>query len=275
MKRIIILLFFILGISFQGFSQGSEIGPFGGGSFYLGDINPDKLFYNTQPAFGLVYRKILNPRYAIKANLIYGALEADDQHSVNPIQKNRNLSFRTKIIDLSGQIEFNFLPYEIGDPRYPFSPYIFAGVSVFRFNPQANIDNAWVDLKPLSTEGQGTLASSGKSNYSLIQMAFPFGAGLKLALASRLGISLEWSLRTTTTDYLDDVSTTYPDLNLLASEKGPLAASLSDRSQNQGDLGQNSGLQRGNSKRNDWYSFAGIALTYKIGPKIPKCPAYK
>ncbi|HET6245511.1 MAG: hypothetical protein H0V01_03680 [Bacteroidetes bacterium] len=245
MKRLSFLLFFIFATVLTGFSQGSELGVFGGGSFYMGDLNPNKLFYRTKPAFGLIYRKLLNPRYALKSNLVYGNLEAYDSDSNNPVQRARNLNFRTKIIELSGQIEFNFLPYDLGDPNYPFSPYIFAGISVFRFNPQAYINNTLVDLRPMSTEGQG--ASPGKSAYALTQLAFPFGIGLKISLANRVGLGIEWGFRKTSTDYLDDVSTTYP----------------------------NSGLQRGNSKTKDWYSLAGIMLTYKIGPKIAKCPAYK
>jgi hypothetical protein len=253
-------------------AQGSEIGPFAGVSYYMGDINPGRQFYNAKPAFGLVYRKLLNPRYAIKANFIYGQLEAFDSDSDNPAQVVRNLDFRTNIFDLSGQIEFNFLPYELGDPTKPFSPYIFAGLSIFRFNPQGTLNGEWVDLHPLRTEGQGTAANPGSSHYSRVQLAFPFGAGLKVALGARLGLSLEWSLRRTFFDYLDDVSGTYPDLNILAAERGADAAPMSDKSLS---LGERSGLQRGNSKNNDWYSFAGIALTYKIGPKIQKCPAYK
>ncbi|MBA3899541.1 MAG: outer membrane beta-barrel protein [Bacteroidetes bacterium] len=274
MKKILIICFLLIA-SLAGFSQGSEIGPFIGGSYYMGELNPGKQFYNTQPAFGLIYRRPLNPRYAIKANFIVGNVEAYDSDSNNPAQVNRNLNFRSRIYDLSGQLEFNFLPFEIGDKTKPFSPYIFAGLAIFRFNPQAEVNGQWVDLKPLSTEGQGTRAAPGKSEYSLTQFAFPFGAGFKFAIAKRIGINIEWSLRRTWTDYLDDVSTTYPDLNILAREKGPFAASMSDRSLTNGDLGRNSGLQRGSSKRNDWYSFAGITFVYKIGPKIQKCPAYR
>ena len=272
MKKTVFILFSMLISSLCAFSQGSEIGPFGGVSFYMGDLNPDKLFYKANPAFGLVYRKILNPRYAIKSNLIYGTLEAYDADSQHNANKMRNLHFHTSMIDLSGQIEFNFLPYIPGQLEKSFSPYIFAGIAVFRFNPKAYIDNQWVDLKPLSTEGQGTSAHPDRKPYSLTQLSFPFGFGLKIAAIKRIALTLEWSFRKTSTDYLDDVSTTYPNLNVLAEERGSLAVSLSNRSTNESEL---ESTQRGNSKNNDWYSFAGATLTYKIGPKIPKCPAYQ
>lgn len=274
MKRTLAIILFLIA-SLASFGQGSEIGIFAGGSYYMGDLNPGRQFYNTQGALGIIYRKPLNPRYAIKANFIYGTLMAYDSDSNIPAQRMRNLNFRTRIMDFSGQLEFNFLPYEIGDRDKPFSPYIFAGLALFRFNPQGEVNGRWTDLRPLRTEGQGTNAAPGTRVYGLTQFAFPFGAGIKVALARRLGLTLEWSLRRTWTDYIDDVSTTYPDLNTLAAERGAFAAFMSDRSLTNGDLGRNSGLQRGNSKRNDWYSFAGISFVYKIGPKIPKCPAYR
>jgi hypothetical protein len=274
MKKSLLVFTLLLITSLTGFSQGSEIGPFIGGSYYLGDLNPDNQFYNTRLAYGIIYRRPLNPRYAIKANFIIGEVRAFDEDNRNQFNRNRNLNFRSNIYDLSGQLEFNFLPFELGTPGKAFSPYIFAGISIFRFNPQGLVNGQWVNLRPLRTEGQGTNAAPGRDVYSLTQMAFPFGAGIKLALGNRLGLNVEWSLRYTSTDYLDDVSTTYPDLNVLARERGAFAASMSDRSLTNGDLGRNSGLQRGNSKRNDWYSFAGLSFVYKIGPKIPKCPAY-
>jgi opacity protein-like surface antigen len=273
MKRFFFISLFLF-TAYTGFGQGSEIGPFIGGSYYLGDINPGRQFHKTQPAFGIVYRRPLNPRYAIKANFIVGNVQAFDSLSNNPAQVNRNLNFRSRIYDFSTQIEFNFLPFEIGSDKDFFSPYIFAGLGLFRFNPQGLVNGEWVDLKPLSTEGQGTRAAPSVDEYSLTQFSFPFGAGLKIAIAKRIGINIEWSLRKTWTDYIDDVSTVYPDLNILAAERGTFAASMSDRSLTNDPIGMNSGLQRGNSRKYDWFSFAGITFVYKIGPKIPKCPAY-
>jgi hypothetical protein len=48
---------------------------------------------------------------------------------------------------------------------------------------------------------------------------------------------------------------------------------MSDRSLDANGI--NTGRQRGNSKNKDWYSFAGVMLTYKIAARADKCPAYK
>jgi hypothetical protein len=273
-KIIFFFSFALAAIMVKG--QGSELGVFLGGSYYLGDLNSNQQFYNTKFAAGGIYRYIINPRYAIKASVIRGTLEAFDHDSPNISQRERNLHFRTTILDFSTQIEFNFFPYRIGDPNKHFSPYIFAGISLFRFNPKAQLDGIWYDLQPLGTEGQNTFTYPNRKAYSLTQPAFPFGMGFKKNIGRNIGVGIEWSLRKTFTDYLDDVSTTHVSTWALNSEKGPVAAALSDRTISEnGEPMNREGLQRGNSKRKDWYSFAGIIITYKIGPKLPKCPTYK
>jgi hypothetical protein len=253
MIRLIAVLFFFLllmPVAVRA-QEGSEIGVFGGVSNYIGDLNPYRPFYNPKPGGGVFWRKILNKRYAIKTGFNYGTVEAFDRDGLSLEQRMRNLDFHTRLYELTSQIEFNFLPYELNNPKYPFSPYIFAGLSAFHFNPHGNLNGELIALRPLATEGQGTSWAPGKRPYRLIQGAFAFGAGLKLAVAGRLGIGLEWGLRKTTTDHLDDVSGTYPNLYGLASERGALAAAMSDRSLNGTEFGLNSGRQRGNSRKND------------------------
>jgi hypothetical protein len=128
----------------------------------------------------------------------------------------------------------------------------------------------WYALQPIGTEGQGTTFAGGK-RYSLTQFCIPFGAGLKVNIAKRASLALEWGLRKTFTDYMDDVSGKYVDPFLLASERGPVAAALSDRSLVK-EGGNNTGRQRGNAYTKDWYSFAGIIFTFKL-KKDEECDA--
>jgi hypothetical protein len=60
----------------------------------------------------------------------------------------------------------------------------------------------------LSTEGQGIYPD--KKPYSLWQPTIPFGGGVKFAITENLRIGFEIGLRKLFTDYLDDVSTSYP-----------------------------------------------------------------
>ena len=119
----------------------TEIGIMGGGSYYLGDINK-KHFDYMMPSGGIVVRKNIDRRIVVKGELLLGYIRADDSRNEKDTANfKRNLHFRSPIYELSGQVEFNFLPYETGNSLYPFTPFVFAGVSLFRFNPQAEASN--------------------------------------------------------------------------------------------------------------------------------------
>ncbi|MEC8968226.1 MAG: hypothetical protein VX756_03685, partial [Bacteroidota bacterium] len=114
-----------------------------------------------------------------------------------------------------------------------------------------------------------------KKPYSLSQISIPFGIGAKLNLSNRVAISLEYGMRKTFTDFLDDVSGLYPNQALLVQETGTgLSAELSDRSVNpDGINNSNYGLQRGNPNNNDWYAFSGFIVTFSLVKKT-SCPTW-
>lgn len=271
MVRLILLLIFFSTFSYSQ-DKTSELGLFAGGSFYLGDLNSQP-FKFTKPAGGILFRYIINKRYAIKVGGLYGHVAAEDSRSNNAYQQQRNLSFKSSVLDVSGQIEFNFFPYETGHETKRFSPYVFIGLGMFHFSPSAKLGDEWYDLQPLGTEGQGSIAYKTKK-YSLTQFSMPFGLGIKQSLSKRVAIGAEWGMRATSTDYLDDVSTTYANPYIILAEQGPEAAALSDRSTSVLAELPNTGRQRGNSKNNDWYSFAGITLTVKLPGKHIPCFSY-
>jgi hypothetical protein len=124
---------------------------------------------------------------------------------------------------------------------------------VFFFKPYGNLPEGKTELQPLTTENQGKL-------YNLYAFSGSFGLGVKYSISKLIGIGAEWGMRKTTTDYLDDVSKTYY-LNLAANP--PVNPTLAERASDP-LLNHNSGMQRGNSRDTDWYSFAGISLTVKI-----------
>jgi hypothetical protein len=116
----------------------------------------------------------------------------------------------------------------------------------------------------LGTEGQGTTARPGSETYKVDQIAVPFGAGLKFNLG-KVDVQLEWGMRRTGTDYIDDVSGTYVDNDLLAFENGPLAALLADPSGIDDIPGlTNTDRARGDSNTRDWYNYTGFTITYVI-----------
>jgi len=216
---------------------------------------------------------------------IKATVEADDYTS--GFNTERNLNFRSNILEFSTQLEFNFFPYEVGNNDFPFTPYVFLGLSIFSFKPQGKLLTAvnykneqyppgWVDLQPLGTEGQGTKFYSDKKPYSLLSSAIPFGMGIKWNIFKQTSIGLEYGLRKTFTDYLDDVSTTYASTEVLLSEKSALSAAMADKrlSKNQ-ETTDNTGFQRGNSKNTDWFAYVGMTISFRIKTRDERCPAYE
>ncbi|MBO7495143.1 MAG: outer membrane beta-barrel protein [Salinivirgaceae bacterium] len=227
--------------------------------------------------------KILNP-LAVKGQLSYAWLSGSDAKTDEVFRRDRNLSFRTNLWELGVQLEYSIIPEPINyrsRRRRKFTwrslldinTYVFAGVSGFYFNPKAKDDGEdgtgkWVALQKLGTEGQGLM--EGRKKYKRFALAFPFGVGFKYPLTRELGIGLEFAPRYTTTDYIDDVSTTYIDNAWLAS-KNPQAARMSDRSIKTDDehdplpnVRFAPGEQRGESKFNDFYMFTVVSVSYKL-----------
>ena len=271
-KTLLILMIFFV-INFDGkaqqFTPNTEIGFIGAASYYLGDLNSAH-FNNSSATAGLIIRKNIDRRFSHKAELLFLNIAADDRDNLtDAIAIDRGLHFKSPIYELSGQIEFNFLPYESGNPLYTWTPFIYSGISLFHHNPQAeNKNGEWVDLQPLGTEGQETTLFSERKEYSLIQFAIPIGGGLKISVNKSFNIILEYGVRKTFTDYLDDVSTKFVGGNgtAYAIEMSQEAQEMSDPTGThiQGD-------QRGDPNQKDWYSFAGVTLSFKLNNDTKGC----
>ena len=264
--RPVILLTVCLLAALPGRAQVNEIGFTIGGAYYLGDLNPTRHYpRDSKLAGGLVFRHNLTDRLALRLQGLYGTLQAYDSDSQDTLQLLRDLHFRTRLIEASFLFEINFFKYRSrGKDSKRWTPFVFGGLAYFRASPQAQLDDTWYDLQSLGTEGQGTTARPGTDSYKVDHVSLPFGAGLKFNLG-KVDVQLEWGMRRTGTDYIDDVSGTYVDGDILAFENGPLAAQLADPSA----LGtlpgfSNADRARGNSQTRDWYNYSGITITYVI-----------
>jgi hypothetical protein len=118
-----------------------------------------------------------------------------------------------------------------------------------------------------------------RKQYSLVNIAFPFGGGMKFVIGKTLVITPELGFRYTNTDYLDDVSKSYVNLDTLKAYKGTLAKNMSYRGKDVNN--PNDGFQRGDIKSNDWYWFGNITVTVFFrafgNPKEyikTRCPAF-
>ncbi|MBL7963035.1 MAG: outer membrane beta-barrel protein [Flavobacteriales bacterium] len=252
-------------------AQQSELGLTAGVMYYIGDLNPGKHYpKDTKFAAGVLYRYNFDSRYALRIQGLYGTLQAYDSDSPDTLQLIRNLHFRSRVFELSALLEINFFKYRVRDKdARTWTPFVFGGLAYYRINPKAQLNDTWYELQPLGTEGQGT--SGGPKAYKLDQICLPFGAGLKFNF-NRVDLQLEWGLRRTYTDYIDDVSGRYVDNDKLTLENGPLAAQLADRSELR-TTGFNTGRARGNINTRDWYQYTGFTLTVLVGNRFQECDA--
>jgi len=268
MKKALLLvlsIFIAVGLS-KG--QSSEFGLSIGASGYKGDLN--QTMFNKDlinfPAFGFHFRRCINNYWSYKAQINFMRIDAADSLIDDGYQQYRNLSFKSKIQELTFQFEFNFFGFQSANKETRFSPYITSGLSIFHFNPKAELNGEWWELQPLGTEGQGSPQYTDRKKYKRISAALVIGGGIKTRVTDRFSIALEIAARRTYTDYLDDVSKTYADKNAIDAANGYTAVLLSDRSSDQTN-NDNMDRQRGNRNDKDWYYFAGLQINYLLSKK--------
>jgi len=262
------LLFAVLFIPLILKAQYWEVGVFGGLSFYSGDLTSFIDFKELHPAGGAVIRYNVNQWFTVKSDFYYGSVSGNDANSRLEERRIRNLSFKSTMLDIGVQSEINILGYKSGHPSYRSSPYILFGLSLFRFNPKAQMNGTWYLLQQLCTEGQGTTKYNDRKKYALTQICIPLGAGYKYAINRYWNVGFELGVRTTFTDYIDDVSKTYVESDILKSHYGEISDLLSNRT---GEvlaerLELTSSNERGDPTNNDWFVFTGFTLTYSILP---------
>ncbi len=259
--------FFFLLLCLTGtsiFSQRVHLGIFGGVSAYNGDLT-EKFFPKkvTNGAIGITANYELKDQIMLRTSLTYSIIGGADRFNKDPDLQLRNLAFETSIVEFSLVGEYYL--FNLYERKY--SPYVFGGLALYKFNPYAfDINMQKVYLQPLSTEGQGIAGYAGKP-YKLTQMALPLGGGFKFAINDNLRVGVELGLRKLFTDYLDDVSGNYADeLDLLAA-KGQLTVDMSYRGDEAGGslVYPAKGAQRGSPKFKDVYYFTGVHLTFRLG----------
>jgi hypothetical protein len=109
--RVICVLFLSVTISLSGKSQSGlfpryELGFHLGAFIYQGDLTPNDYgaFNTMKPGFAISATRNLNALYAIRFQLLRGALKGDDSKYENPDwRQQRNFKFKTPVTELSLQ----------------------------------------------------------------------------------------------------------------------------------------------------------------------------
>ncbi len=248
-----------------------------GGSLFLGDLGGSKgsrkisildldgssIRHNTSVGI----KVNLSNRISIRGDMFHGRLVGHDKHSGNLGRRDRNLSFRTDITEFSLTSEFIGINLaSLGKQKTRTSEiYGFAGLGWMHFNPQAEYNGKWHNLRELGTEGQGL--PGAKDLYNLNSFVIPFGIGYRKNITRSTFLGIEVSMRKTFTDYLDDVSGSYYDKEIIRQNRGDVAAELSDRSLSRE---MEAGMNRGNNGQNDNYSFIQFTVAQGFGTRVAK-----
>ena len=177
------MLTVVLGAAAQDYRY--EIGGGIGTSGYLGDVNHGNFMRNPGFEVGAVFRYIKDYRWAFKANLLTAGISGDSRNEKYVFPGGETYSFKSQLVDLGGQVEFNFFNFGIGS-KYK------------------NLKR----LTPYLTLGLGATMAfyEGKSS---VCMNLPMGVGAKYKLKERLNLGLEFTMRKCFGDKIDGLS----DLN--------------------------------------------------------------
>ncbi len=221
----------------------------GGAAYYMGDLEDGITSKNIryQAALGLSYR--LTERLTARSELRYYRITG--QQAGTRVWYN-NLSFRSDNIDGYVGLQIDLQKFSI-QPRW--NPYLVVGLGATSVNPKANYQGSWYSLPPLQTEGVV---------YSRVAGILVGGIGLSIAVNDYCNIGIELCDNFANSDYLDDVSVSYPNL----SNRSGIALALTDRRPELGLAANDAGNIRGNPRIKDSYGFLSLRADYLLGSRF-------
>ncbi|MEY4876035.1 MAG: hypothetical protein RL708_1184 [Bacteroidota bacterium] len=236
-----------------------EVGLHLGESHYYGDLSKGIIqFKNIHKEYGAFIKYQRGRNWVYKFQYSQGNLSGNDAYNkANLIA--RNLNFQSPLKEYALMLEYNY-PEFTACRQYNWSLYGTIGIALFHFRPS----NKYGDLRALSTEGQGTSAYPNRKKYWINQPSIPVGVGIKFIPLKKIIIGFEMGLRKTFTDYIDDVSKTYPNPAILLEEKGPTSVAASFPGKYKYPNNNPTDQVRGNPASKDYYfiSFAYISYVF-------------
>jgi hypothetical protein len=223
-----------------------------GSSSYFGELkNKNAIDPKLNINVGLQY--YLTSRISVRSEVTWFTLSGDDAKADDRSRVRRNLSFHSSNMEANFTGAINL--FANGNRYYrrpPYNLYAFGGLGLIYFNPKADYQGKSYALEPLHTEGK---------SYSRVGIVIPFGVGARVKISPTVNIVIEGGYRKTFTDYLDDVSTVYPDPSKLSS---PIAVALSNRYLPTDPTGGAPGTQRGNPSNKDSYFLLNFKIEYYL-----------
>ena len=180
------------------------------GTYFYGDVSGGLRTIRPGLEFSVMRKK--SPRVTLGLAAGWLQLMGSDYLNnslTNPVQHNahiRNLHFKSNVLSLHSFMQYDIIPsYRDYVKRPIYNVFIKAGLGAFYFEPKAKDSTGnWVNLRPLKTEGKSYV------NYSVM---IPLSVGVRYKVGYHLDFEAELSYVYTFTDYLDDVSGDYPNVD--------------------------------------------------------------
>ena len=224
--KYILLLFCLFAVSAR--AQFHEIGIFLGGSNYIGDIGTHRYIDPNSPALGIIYKWNVTDRYSLRGGFTFTKLTENEYRNTDLNRFSRSYKVDNNIQEATVGVEFNFKEFNLHDADFNFTPYLFYGLSYFRYDQYYLTPN-------------GPFIPPKYNNYGKDQeFAIPFILGMKFNPNPLFLIGFEMGARYALTDNLDG-------------------------SNPQNQFANQMEYKFGNISNNDWYIFMGFTISFTFG----------
>ncbi|WP_350290402.1 DUF6089 family protein [uncultured Croceitalea sp.] len=181
----VFFLIFLFGISTLG-AQTYEVGVFAGGANIIGDVGRTNYILPSGIAYGALFKWNKSKRYAWRASVTRGSFTADDTKSNLASRSQRAFVVENSVTEFSAGLEFNFVEYNLHKLGPAFTPYLYTGLTYFRY------DFNYIDALQVQDINQKDGA-----------FAIPMTVGAKYRISQLFIIGAEIGARYTFTDNLD------------------------------------------------------------------------
>jgi hypothetical protein len=178
-------LFICLFLSISMYSQIHEVGFFLGGSNFIGDVGSTTYLAPSEPVLGLLYKWNKSPRHSWRVSYSQSKIVANDKDSKEPGRNQRGYRFENNLKEVSLGLEFNFFEFNLHELGHKITPYVYSGISYFKYD----------ELYVISGETRKDKRASS--------FAIPIIIGVKASITPRLILSAEVGVRATLTDNID------------------------------------------------------------------------
>ena len=146
------LLFCIL-ISNICYGQQWQAEIMGGVAGYNGDLTEKRININELRPAGTLNIKYNSGDFVnFRIGVSYASVGADDKNNPNQAYKNRNLNFKTNIVEINAAAEIVLLDPEV----YTAYHFVFGGIGIFHFNPYTSRLIFVVAVKPALVPPHGS-----------------------------------------------------------------------------------------------------------------------